>query len=277
MEFGIPALVSFVTMAKPLSPEFQNVEGGQDAMAILLLVLLLKILALGGIFFFMAIQVMRQRKRNTQRPAIHDSWYDSLHADKPDTSPSTQLFHLKPPLAWISIHLSKLHEVEKAFGHSNISQTEWDEFLSSADDEKLFIAPPIQGWTMIFGKPLEYMLEDTDKLFHLIRNLSSHFGTVQYFSVNPSTGAHGWVNSHQGKILRAYAWDESTLWNEGIVTRAERQLNLTTLDYLEPLPELSTYSFAPIHPLITKNVDKIYQLSGIWSLNPMEQNWADKL
>lgn len=274
MDGGQLTFLGFVTSPLELNMERNLQSGDHDAMAILLLVLLLKILAIGGIFFLMAIQVIRQRRKaNATIPnekTLYDSWHGKDEMNR-HSSPKNQDqgLALTPPKAWMAIQSSRLINVEDTFGIKECQKIDWDPSDCLHQDEKIFIAPPVRGWTLVFGEPLKTRYTDIDELFHFIKRISESYGTVQYFSVDPVTGYHCWINSHDGKFLRSYVWDGETIWNQGTATQAEKKLNLMTLDYFESPPENEEISFVRLHPDIHKNIDQIYALSGLWGVNPL--------
>ena len=274
MESSQSIFLGLVTSPLELSIDKNILNGDQDAMAILLLVLLLKILAIGGIFLVMAFQVIRKKRKSdhikSQEKDLYDSWHENMPSGQPQNSQDIEKdLALKPPKTWIAIHSSQLINVEKTFGIKDCERIDWDPIDCLDQSEKIFIAPPTNGWTMVFGEPLKTHYCDIDDLFHFIRQISISYGTVQFFSVDPITGSHCWINSHNGKFLRAYAWDGNTLWNHGKVTEAERKLKMMILDYCSPMPENEDGSFGHVNPNIYKNIDQIYALAGYWGVNPL--------
>jgi hypothetical protein len=75
--------------------------------------------------------------------------------------------------------------------------------------------------------------DDVDDCFKFLSGLSRKLGEVQFFSRNRAVGHHGWARLENGKVVRAYAWAGETLWNQGALTEAERNLKLRCLTYTE--------------------------------------------
>ena len=66
----------------------------------------------------------------------------------------------------------------------------------------------------------------------------------------------------QGVVFRAYAWAGETLWNQGQMTSAERDLDLRCLEYGSGRSLLGQKE-----PFIS-NTENICRLAARWSLDP---------
>jgi hypothetical protein len=103
-----------------------------------------------------------------------------------------------------------------------------------------------------------------DGCFRFLLGLSRKLGHIQYFSANRILNHHAWVRAEAGRIVRAYAWADRTVWNQGVKTRAELELGLKCLQYFES-PERSLFG-AP--EILTTNTEKVPLLASRWSLDP---------
>jgi hypothetical protein len=168
------------------------------------------------------------------------------------------------PCLWLAIRDSHPHEVQAALRLHNPTPCSWEEGLSAAHEQKLFISPPVGGWTLVMGASLPDPAEDVDACFHFVRELSEKLGQVQLFGFNRGLQHHAWVQAEQGAILRAYAWAGRTLWNQGPLTEAERDLGLTCLEYGE-IPE--HVPCGQPHGLAA-NTERVTLLAARWSVNP---------
>lgn len=154
-----------------------------------------------------------------------------------------------------------MHFVQQALSLQNAQPCTWIEGF--ADVDRLFIAPPVKGWILIIGGGLPRPGEDVDACFRFLTTLSRKLGEVQFFHADPVLGHHAWIHVDDGDVTRAYAWAGQTLWNQGQPTRAERNLDLKTFQYLEsPERTLGEPDFAG------SNVEKIPLLAAQWSLDP---------
>jgi hypothetical protein len=76
------------------------------------------------------------------------------------------------------------------------------------------------------------------------------------------------VRIENNRVYRAYAWAGETLWNQGDLTAAERELDLKCYEYgAAPLPFPFTARDCNV-----ANTDKVMQLAARWSIDPMVVN-----
>jgi hypothetical protein len=66
----------------------------------------------------------------------------------------------------------------------------------------------------------------------------------------------------RGRVFRAYAWAGETLWNQGPVTAAERELDMRCFAYGT---EQNIYA---VKDDLAANAEKIGQLAARWSVDP---------
>jgi len=133
-----------------------------------------------------------------------------------------------------------------------------------AGEEKLFIAPPVNGWILVLGAGLLDPSDDVDACFRFLSRISRKLGEVQYFSASRVLNHHAWVRAERGHIIRGYAWSGKTLWNQGRQTAAEKELLMKCFDYLEEAERPTDGE----QDAIASNVDKVPLLAARWSLDP---------
>src|SRR5205085_11920936 len=104
------------------------------------------------------------------------------------------------PSRWLAIRSGNLQAVQSALGLLRPRPCSWEEGLSAAQDRKLFISPPLDGWILVVGSSLPEPAQDVDKCFHFILALSQKLGAVQFFSANQAARSHAWVQADQGQI-----------------------------------------------------------------------------
>jgi hypothetical protein len=203
----------------------------------------------------MVLLALRWRRKQLAASDSHSRHFEEL---------SGSLFVpglLKRPSAWLAVRSRNVHAVQMALGLHNVQPCTWSEGLSG--DEKLFVAPPVNGWVLIIGSGLPDPAEDVDACYRFLTSLSKKLGQVQFFVANRVLGHHAWVRVESGRITRGYAWAGRTIWNQGNDTRVEAQFGLKCYDYFEP-PDM-TYGFSDV---ITANVEKVSQLAAHWSIDP---------
>ncbi|HLP76554.1 MAG TPA: hypothetical protein VK327_06485 [Candidatus Paceibacterota bacterium] len=146
---------------------------------------------------------------------------------------------------------------------SNPHPCTWIQGLTS--EQKLFIAPPIDGWILITGCGLPDPADDVDVCFRFLLDLSRKLGHVYFFSANPVVGSHAWARAEAGRIVRAYAWAGQTLWNQGVKSQTEIDLGLKCFRYFE---EAATPVLFEQSDTVSSNVEKVPQLAAQWSIDP---------
>ena len=131
-----------------------------------------------------------------------------------------------------------------------------------AQEDKLFISPAISGWVLVIGSGLPGPFEDVDECFRFLSDLSRKVGQVQFFSASRVVNHHAWVLMDRGRVYRAYAWAGQTLWNQGPLTAAEKELDLRCFEYGgEP-------NLFVVKDDLAANSERVGQLAARWSLDP---------
>ncbi len=166
------------------------------------------------------------------------------------------------PGSWLAIKTRSPLSVQSALGLHNPKPCSWIQGL--AGEEKLFIAPPVKGWILVMGSGLPEPSDDVDVCFRFLLDLSRKLGHVQFFSASRVLHYHAWVKADGGRIVRAYAWAGRTLWAQGAITSAEKELGLKCFNYLENL-EPPAFGQPDIASL---NADKVGLLAARWSIDP---------
>jgi len=198
------------------------------------------------------VAVIRQTRRKT--PAVAEA----SHA--PPGCPYEHSCIYRRPGCWLAIKSRNLRAVQTALGLHNPKPCSWMDGL----EEKLFIAPPVNGWILVMGSGLPDPSEDVDACFRFLVGVSRKLGQVQFFSASRVLLHHAWVKADKGRVTRAYAWAGRTIWKQGARTSAEKELELKCFDYLEP----SERTFFGQPDAILANVDKVPLLAARWSLDP---------
>jgi hypothetical protein len=115
---------------------------------------------------------------------------------------------------------------------------------------------------LVVGSGLPEPAEDSDKCYHFLTALSRKLGHVQFFSVSRLVHGHCWAMLERGHVFRAYAGAGETLWNQGPVTGAEKDLGMLCLEYAA---EQSAFA---LREGLSANSEKVNQLAARWSLDP---------
>jgi hypothetical protein len=168
------------------------------------------------------------------------------------------------PSRWLAIRSRDTQAVQLALRLNNPRPCSWVEGVLVS--RQLFIAPPVHGWTLVFGAGLPVPDDDVDACYRFLRELGGKLGHVQFFQADAILQQHAWAMVESGRVVRAYAWAGATLWNQGVKTRAEIALGLNCFGYGE---SSGSDDWAMADHLVA-NVEKVPQLARRWSLDPAE-------
>jgi hypothetical protein len=205
-----------------------------------------------GIFFIFCAwrRACQSRRHNTA---------DSLRP-YPGATGLPSLF--EQPSRWLVVKATDPALVQAALNLHHPTPCSWEEGMIEAREDKLFISPPISGWVLVVGSGLPGPFEDVDDCFHFLSNLSRKLGQVQFFSASRIVPQHSWVLMERGRVFRAYAWAGETLWNQGRLTAAEKDLHMRCFDYGT---EQDTFA---LKDELAANSERIGQLAARWSVDP---------
>jgi len=226
----------------------------RDLIPIVLLVLLF--LALGCV----AAMTLLARRWAQSRRLTPDSTPETEFQDQ--SFPGGQ--RTARPGCWLAIRTRNRSAVQAALGLRNPRPCLWSEGLSG--ERNLFIAPPVNGWTLVFGAGLPDPGDDVDAGVSFSPGLKPQVGARSIFSGRPAAptpclGAHRvWARGTR------YAWAGTVVWNQGVKTTAEIALGVKCFGYGET-PAASDWTVADF---LVANVEKVPHLARRWSLDPAE-------
>ena len=187
-------------------------------------------------------------------------------ADRQNTfgEPRLSASVFETPSRWLAVRSQNPQAVQAALGVQHPRACVWSDALATPFEPRLFISPPVNGWIVVMGCDLPDPSDDIDECFKFLTGLSHKLGEVQFFSRNRAVSHHGWARLSGGKVLRAYAWAGETLWNQGLVTRAEYDLKLRSLDYAQTA---EAFGLAE-RELLALNTERVVRLAATWSIDP---------
>jgi len=214
------------------------------------------VLGTGILFVVSAIRWARQRREANEHFA-HLNFAPSFFAR---TNFRESL--LEQPCRWLAIKGNDPAAVQNVLHLNAPMPCSWEEGLIEARERKLFISPPVDGWILVVGSSLPDPTEDVDVCYRFLTSLSRKLGHVQFFSTNRFANHHAWALVDKGRVFRAYAWAGYTLWNQGPMTAAEKDLRMTCFDYA------TGRSHFDRKDSIAQNTDRVPQLAARWSLDP---------
>jgi hypothetical protein len=179
-------------------------------------------------------------------------------------SPAQNFFPFQPaavtrPICWLAIRAASPEAVKMALGLDRAVPCSWAEGLRGGHE--FFISPRVNGWVIVTGMGLPNPTDDVDATFLFLTALSRTLGHVQYFYASRLLHHHAWARLDDGCVTRAYAWAGETVWNQGVETLPEIEVDVRLFGYGE--------HSATILDAET-NFEKVPHLAARWSLDPAE-------
>lgn len=215
------------------------------------------VVAVGFIFVRMATRHIQSFNRTRLKEAD-----DALHPDNDPESPLNSSW-VQLPNRWIVVGQVKPAAVRNALKLHGVHWTTLSDGLQLASDNRFFVSLPAREWVFVFGRDIPDSNQDPDQLYHFLAELSRELGTVQYFSTDPVLGHHCWAWMESGQVKRAFAWNGTTIWNQGPMTTAERQLKMECPDYCEQGAEEDRQN----NP-VRLNAERVAALAARWGVDP---------
>lgn len=237
--------------------------------SVLLLSILSFVLVMTTLLVILVVHWIRRRRESLELPGAFNDFSQ-------EPQPPVRRFRssmLRRPQTWLAIKTRNLGAVQSALSLHNPKPCLWTDGMAA--ETRLFVAPPVSGWVLVFGPALPEPDEDVDVCFRFLLNISRKLGHVQFFSVNGALNHHAWAQVESGRVLRGYAWGGRTLWNQGEMTLQEVALRMKCLDYgaTIEMPAFGNGDFG--------NTEKVHLLAARWSIDPedideglMEHEWG---
>ena len=178
-------------------------------------------------------------------------------------------------IGWIAVNTENTGKVARVIGLSKKERANWRSGLeivhnSSIGANKIFVSPPLNGWTFIVGTAIPFPAgaKMADNCTPILTALNDKFKDVQYYFADEELGFFAWARLRNSKIGRAFAWgDEGIIWNRGRATKEERTLGLRPL---EPQTAKLEERASALQRLVYPSEDHVHRLAGAWSINPMD-------
>ena len=222
---------------------------------VLLVLLLLFVLGV-ALLFLTVYRLDRRRLRRAGRQI------DPLG---PLTTARRRPVPFQMPARWLAIRTGNTALVRETFGLVNAPPSPWSEALARSRMRRIFVSPPVDGWTLVIGAKLPDPAQDIDVAYRFLTHASRALGEVHFYTADRVLSFHTWARLDDGHVTRAYGWAGETLWNEGRVTLEEKLLGLRCRAYGEE-PEPIRYGDVPpeLH-----NTERVILLARRWSVDPV--------
>src|SRR3954466_4274567 len=133
---------SFVAEASSSALAWQQT----DIVAGMLLLVLGMALGIGLVCLLLVLHYMRSGRLSSRQPllAAGVEFFDRRNVGSLFTTPPR----------WLAIRSGNPYVVQAALGLHKPTPCSWEEGLSAAQESKLFISPPINGWILVMGSRL---------------------------------------------------------------------------------------------------------------------------
>ncbi|MEU6276562.1 hypothetical protein ABZ871_29740 [Streptomyces populi] len=111
--------------------------------------------------------------------------------------------------SWLAVPGASSGEVADALGLVGRVPMDWETGTEAAYTRGVFVASPVDGWTLAHGRiHLDYGRDDGDgpALLDWLGSLGGRFGDLQYFSTDRIGEYHAWARVEAGRVTRAYCY-----------------------------------------------------------------------
>lgn len=191
-----------------------------------------------------------------------------VFAQSPDTPCAFGL-----DMAWLALHTADAEEVIAALRLEDASPCNWSSGIGAVYDDwlgaaRVFVTPPVGGWTFVVGLPLPHPLGTgfMDKCTPMLVDLGGRFTEVQYFFSYPPIDYYAWARVKDGRLVRAFAVsDEGIIWNKGRASKEERGLGLKLFE-LRGVRGRKGDAGGEI--ILYPTEDHVMRLASRWSIDP---------
>jgi hypothetical protein len=202
---------------------------------------------------------------------------------------------------WFAIRDATPDAVLNALGIADAKPANWATGLHLAGGREpwVFVSPPLDGWVFIAGgiwmphpaRGSEWLDGTGRKFAALTGRLLPHFSDVQFFGSYRVTGFVAWMRAVDGKVIRAFAFNDADCWeNAGAQTPEESQLQFADVSGLPPEEVndrifseeeareerreallqggLSPAEIRELLPNALADEEDVLRLAALWSLDP---------
>lgn len=152
-----------------------------------------------------------------------------VYEETPDHAPA-----FGADMSWLAVRTKDTSRLVAALGLEQLYAANWSTGLGTAyspdlGETRVFVSPPVNGWTFVVGRPLPQPLGKAflDKTTPLLLDLGREFIELQYFLCGPQIDHFAWARVIDGRLVRAFAiGDEGVLWNKGKPGKEEKAMGL---------------------------------------------------
>jgi len=94
---------------------------------------------------------------------------------------------------WFAVKATDAQRIAAILNITQLSESNWHVGIDKAYKDAVFITPPVDGWTLVFGVAFPYndTGDDLADVKKKLQELSKEFGEAQFFSTNRVVEFHG--------------------------------------------------------------------------------------
>ena len=179
--------------------------------------------------------------------------------------------------AWLALSTSDTNAVVRALGLIQTQVANWETGIDAAyqwrsrNEQRVFVTPPLEGWTLAVGIALEEFLETRETLCASIGQWSLEFGEAQLFGTHRVMEAHFWARAQRGHLMRVYSYDGSSgnvYFDSGAQTPEEIALGFNFFD--PNAPKANDESYWERADLDSPSESNVMQIAEAWGLSPQK-------
>ncbi|MET8906098.1 hypothetical protein [Micromonospora sp. NPDC004551] len=173
---------------------------------------------------------------------------------------------------WLAVRKRSPEEVADALQLADRERLPWDEGTDRAYVSGVYVAGPVDGWTLAHGRrglaPLDYSAADP-RFPEWLAALSVRLGEIQFFVNERGWFAHGWAHAIDGVVLRAFAtFDGDIPLFLGEPTPAELEVGKGLRGYADDWRDWQEEDWDAWYASAPDEHD-VLKLAARWSLNPL--------
>lgn len=164
-------------------------------------------------------------------------------------------------ITWLAVRTEDVEALASALdlGTEAREPCNWAHGVDGASgmSPRIFLTPPVQGWTFALGGglPVVHDPKDVSHLKGWLIGVSRRFGDVCYFASHAGASHYGWARAEAGTFVRGLSVNHGQIaWNEGPITDVERRLD-------------PSFDDPQIAGLIGEG--HVQMIATAWSLDPM--------
>jgi hypothetical protein len=170
---------------------------------------------------------------------------------------------------WFAVKAKNKEDIANILKLKILGKSNWKNGVAQAYDNRIFITPEINGWTLICGNGLLTLLDKDSVDVSILNTLSTKYGEAQYFYTHRIPEYHIWAKSLNGNLERYYSYigeQGENLRIEGEPTEIEKGMNLVNTFSKESKNE----KYFDDEKLIIPDESLVMKIAKNWSIDPTE-------